>query len=74
MEITKIFQWNSDEIKNIRGDVRKGYKAKRTKPRSVDTKRDNKRHLKRCIINKKKNVFISKNDKKPEILAKQKKQ
>ena len=58
MEITKIYLWNSDKIKNIRGDVRKGCKAIRTNPRIVDTKRDNKRHPKRCIINKKKEMCL----------------
>ena len=68
MEIIKISQWNLDKTKKHTGRRSKRLKAERTMPRIVDTKRNNKRHPKRCIINKK-NVFIPKNDKKPEILA-----
>ena len=75
MEIIKISQWNLDKTRKHTGGRSERLKSKKDNPPFVDTKRVRERYPKKCIINKKKrNVFISKNDKEPEILTKQKKQ
>ena len=58
MEITKISQWNLDKTRKHTGGRSERLQSKKDNPPFVDTKRVGKRHPKRCIINKKKEMCL----------------